>query len=331
MNIFTNRIGIVVIGRNEGDRLKRCLSAALSQSVKVVYVDSGSTDGSVAYAESIGVDVVQLNKETPFSAARARNEGFWQLIRNQQEIEFVQFIDGDCELYQDWLPFAYGYLVRNDSCAIVAGRRYEQYKKYSIYNMLCDIEWNTPIGEAKQCGGDFMIRRAAFQHVGGFNPDVVAGEEPELCYRLRKSNWSTYRLDHQMTLHDANITRFSQWYKRHLRCGYSYAQVFALHWRGNEPHFLRNILSTWFWAFIFPCAILILTVAFNYYTLLLFSIYPGHLLKIAITVKKRAVNWKQSLIYALFIVIGRWPLLIGQLFFVKRKYFDKKHSIIEYK
>jgi GT2 family glycosyltransferase len=326
-----NRVGIVVIGRNEGDRLKRCLRAAFSQCDIVVYVDSGSSDDSVTYAESRGADVVRLDTGRGFSAARARNEGFHQLIRNHNEIEFVQFIDGDCEMSQGWLLFARAYLERNESCAIVAGRMYEQHKDYSIYNRLCDFEWNTEVGEAKACGGVFMIRRKAFQNVGGFNPEVVAGEEPELCYRLRRSNWSISRLDASMNLHDAHITRFSQWLKRQLRCGYSYTQVFSLQRRDKNPPFRREILSTWSWAFVLPCIVLILSTIVSWYFLALLCLYAYQQLKIAVNAKKRIGSWKQSLIYGFFIVIAKWPNLAGQLLFMKRNFVDKRHSIIEYK
>ena len=44
-------LGIVIIGRNEGDRLIRCI-ASVGDEALVIYVDSGSTDESVAAARS---------------------------------------------------------------------------------------------------------------------------------------------------------------------------------------------------------------------------------------------------------------------------------------
>src|SRR5947207_307333 len=60
-------LGVVVIGRNEGDRLRTCLSAVAGRNLPVVYVDSGSTDGSVATARGLGADVVALDLTTPFT------------------------------------------------------------------------------------------------------------------------------------------------------------------------------------------------------------------------------------------------------------------------
>ena len=155
-----NEIGVVVIGRNEGKRLKGCLQSVLRQvDNRVVYVDSGSTDASVEYAESVHVDVVQLDMKIPFSAGRARNAGFRLLNEKYKKLKWIQFLDGDCELLEGWLSFALAYLEVNKTYAIVAGRRFEKFPEASVYNLLCDLEWNTPVGETESCGGDFMIRK----------------------------------------------------------------------------------------------------------------------------------------------------------------------------
>src|SRR5579872_4333993 len=91
-------LGVVVIGRNEGERLRRCLGSLLDSTRSIVYVDSGSSDGSVAMSRSLGVEVVDLDMRTAFTAARARNEGFWHLVRVRPDLEYVFFVDGDCEV-----------------------------------------------------------------------------------------------------------------------------------------------------------------------------------------------------------------------------------------
>src|SRR4051794_41723258 len=67
-------VGIVAIGRNEGTRFTRCLTA-MSSANAVAYVDSGSTDGSPQWARMRGADVVDLDMTLPFTAARGRNAG----------------------------------------------------------------------------------------------------------------------------------------------------------------------------------------------------------------------------------------------------------------
>ena len=64
-----NRIGIVAIGRNEGERLKRCLQAVVGGAATVVYVDSNSTDDSVAVARDAGATVVELDMSSSTTVA----------------------------------------------------------------------------------------------------------------------------------------------------------------------------------------------------------------------------------------------------------------------
>lgn len=179
------KVGLVAIGRNEGERLKRCLRSAKPQVEALVYVDSGSTDDSVAFARSLGVHVVELDTSVPFTAGRARNEGAKRLREAMPDVQFVQFVDGDCELDSAWIGRALAELAARPRAAIVCGRRRERFPEASVYNRLCDIEWATPIGQAAACGGDFMVRLGAFEQMNGFSPDLIAGEEPDLCFRLR--------------------------------------------------------------------------------------------------------------------------------------------------
>ena len=175
------RLGIVVIGRNEGERLKTSIRS-LPSTIPVVYVDSGSTDGSPQWAEDQGYAVTRLSTDRPFSAARARNEGLDRLLADHPDRLFVQFIDGDCELDQHWLSIGLSRLAENDQLAAVAGLRRERYPEKSWYNELCAYEWDTPVGEAKSIGGDALYRIAAFHKAGGFDPLMMAGEEPELFF-----------------------------------------------------------------------------------------------------------------------------------------------------
>ena len=193
-----NQLGIVVIGRNEGQRLTDCLNSLKSHEGRVVYIDSGSSDGSISVAERAGALVVQLDATQPFTAARARNEGFKALVAAKPDVRFVQFIDGDCELVPTWFDTAVPFITDQKDVAVVCGRRRERFPERSVYNWLCEIEWNTPIGEALACGGDSLIRVDTFQEVGGFRPSLIAGEEPELCARMRKKGWKIWRLDADM-------------------------------------------------------------------------------------------------------------------------------------
>ncbi len=84
------QVGVVVIGRNEEAYLEAALKAVMGEGHKIVYVDSGSTDESVAIARHLTIPIIELDPARPFTAARAYNEGFEQLLSQYPALEFVQ-------------------------------------------------------------------------------------------------------------------------------------------------------------------------------------------------------------------------------------------------
>ncbi len=262
-------LGVVVIGRNEGDRLKACLASLATRQVAIVYVDSGSCDGSVAHAAAVGASVVELDRARPFSAARARNAGFHELCSTHPSLRFVQFVDGDCLVDAGWLPSALRALTSQPDVAVVCGRRRERFPEQSLWNRLCDIEWDMPVGEAEACGGDCLVRRDAFEAVGGFDEEMIAGEEPELCLRLRQRGWRILRLADEMTLHDAAMTRFGAWWRRAIRAGHAYAETTLKHGFASGRYGIRPLLSACFWALALPALALALAPWTRGLTLLL--------------------------------------------------------------
>ena len=321
-------VGIVAIGRNEGERLRRCLTSVVGQAATVVYVDSGSTDGSVDIARAIGVVVVELDITVPFTAARARNEGFRCLRATAPQLDYVQFVDGDCEVVPGWLEKAARFLDEHTDVAVVCGRRRERYPERSVYNMLCDIEWDTPVGEAKACGGDAMMRTIVFEGAGKYRDDLIAGEEPELCVRLRAARWKVWRLGEEMTLHDAAITRFGQWWKRTRRSGYAYAEGAYLHGASKEKHRVKESRRVWLWGLGIPAATIILVIWLGAWGLILLLIYPAQVIRLALRGTRSArENW----LHALFLVLGKFPEAMGQINFVYNRLVGKKACLIEYK
>ena len=250
-------IGIVAIGRNEGARLEPCLASLLSQSKRVVYADSASTDGSVAIAHRLGVEVVVLPDDLPLSAAAGRVAGYAHLRAKFPEVELVQFIDGDCVLDPDWLAAGEGLLGSRPKAAVVCGRRYEADPEASVYNAMCDAEWDTPIGKARACGGDALYRVESYEKAGGFRGDLLAGEEPELCGRLRQLGWEVWRIDTRMTEHDARMLRFGQWWRRSIRGGHGYAQVWDVTRKSPDALYGRQLASAVAWVVAMPVGIIV--------------------------------------------------------------------------
>lgn len=321
-------IGIVVIARNEGERLAACLQSLPGREAQTVYVDSGSTDGSVALARARGIDVLELDPSTAFTAARARNEGFRRLTSRDPGIEFVQFLDGDCELAAGWLDKGAAFLRERDGVAVVCGRLREKHPERSVYNLLCDIEWDTPLGESRACGGVAMVRASAFAGMSGFNADLIAGEEPELCVRLRAAQWSIWCLSEEMAVHDAAMSRFGQWWTRALRCGFAFAQGAALHGGSPARHFVRESLSAWFWGLGVPLATVALAAWQGGWALLLLLIYPLQVARLALRAGRGA---RESWLHAGFLMLGKFPEMLGQVKFLFGSMAGGQARLIEYK
>jgi GT2 family glycosyltransferase len=321
-------VAAVVIGRNEGERLRRCLDSMVGRVGRVVYVDSGSTDGSTDMARTKGVEVVVLDLRQRFTAARARNAGFQQAQREMPAYKYVQFADGDCEVQAGWVEVAANYLDAHPDVAAVCGRRRERFPDQSVYNMLCDIEWAVPAGVAKACGGDVMLRVEALRAAGGYRDDLIAGEEPELCVRLRAKGWSVHVLDIEMTLHDAAMTRFGQWWLRSLRSGYAYAEGAHLHGAPPERHFVRELRSTLAWGLFIPLAIMSSTLAVGPWALLLLGAYPLQVLRLF---TKGRAGPGQRLQWAAFLVAGKFAQTQGALRFWRLKAMRRAGGLIEYK
>ncbi|WP_460804536.1 glycosyltransferase family 2 protein [Microbulbifer agarilyticus] len=344
-------VGFVVIGRNEGDRLRRCIDSILEQSCSlnldrntvdalrrqglppcpIVYVDSGSTDGSVEFARNAGCHVVQLDVSTPFTAARARNSGMEKLLSDFPAIEVIQFVDGDCAIQPGWLKKASSFLSVNPHVGIVCGRRREVYPQRTIYNALCDMEWDTPVGDAKACGGDFVARRKAIIDVGGFNPTMIAGEEPEMCFRLKKKNWKIWRIDEEMTLHDAAMTSFRQFWLRNKRAGYAYAERWAMHSTKASPYCTRELISICAWTLAIPGLATACSIVSPLAAVFLLLAYPAMALRMCLRKLKKRNSVRRSIVFGVLTMIGKFPQFVGVAKFSLANSSGSRTTIIEYK
>lgn len=325
-----NVIGAVIIGRNEGQRLINCIESLRFDIQHIVYVDSGSSDNSLQESQNRGIECISLDLNMPFTAARARNCGAKYLVENYPEIEFIQFVDGDCEVQPNWIKEAYKFLTVNDGCAVACGRRRERFPALSVYNQLCDIEWNTPIGEAKSCGGDALIRVSAFTQVAGYNDSLIAGEEPEMCFRLRNEDWTIFRLDIDMTLHDAAMTRVTQWWNRTVRAGFAYVQGYYLHGKSSEKYNYKPTRSIIVWGGVIPATIILLSL-YDPLFLFLFACFPLQIIRLSIKNILQSMSVENSIFYAMSNVCGKLPQFIGVLRFLKNHYQGRQNSLIEYK
>jgi len=326
-----NHLGIVAIGRNEGERLRRCLTSVASHGLPIVYVDSGSTDGSVELARAMGAVVVELDMSRPFTMARGRNAGFEELEKLDPGIRFVQFVDGDCEIVAGWQERASTVIMSRPNVAAVSGRRRERFPEQSIYNRLADIEWNSPVGEAKYCGGDVLVRADAFRQVEGYNAALIAGEDPDLGVRLRQKGWLILRIDAEMTLHDMAMTRFSQWWKRCMRSGYAYAEGAAMHGSLPDRHWVREIRRIVLWGIVITLMILGLAWPTRGMSLLLCLAYPLQVAWIARRQGKAGLPPRDAWLYGAACVVGRFPNIVGAVRYWYGRLTGQYQALIEYK
>ena len=331
-----NKLGIALIGRNEGERLIECLKSVLNETknyedTPIIYVDSGSTDGSIETAKSLGVSVISLDNDRPFTAARGRNTGFQWLMKHHPDLTYIQFMDGDCTLASEWLEKAGKLLDENPNLAVVCGRRREKYPDATSYNRLADMEWDTPIGEAKACGGDALMRVQALQEVNGYNDTLICGEEPEMCLRLGRQGWKIWRLDEDMTYHDADMTQFSQWWTRMVRGGWAVAEGVAMYGNAPEKYMVRQWTSNWLWGLIIPAIALALTWWTSGLSLLLLMGYVVLGWRIYRYRCSCGDSSAHSRLYAIFCVIGKFPNVIGQIKYRIKQWQNEPATLIEYK
>ncbi len=325
-------LGIVIIGRNEGERLRRCFESIAHDSDRIVYVDSASTDDSVEWARTRVGHVVELDPGPGLSAARARNAGFERLLEIHPDLEFVQFVDGDCRVQPGWLAGALDFLRQNPKTAVVCGRRREVDPDSTIYNRLADLEWDTPIGRANSCGGDSMMRATAFGRVGGFQSGLIAGEEPELCLRLRADGHEIHRLDLEMTLHDADLTRFSQWWKRNARAGHAAIELLFRHGRAAGPPAQRRVRSILFWTIVPIAGTLAAMWMFGAWGIFALGVYALLGGRIYQNERARARPPRIALWYAVACCIGKFAELEGFFRFGWNRLFrGGRNELIEYK
>ncbi len=319
---------MIVIGRNEGERLRRCLGSVAGRADVVVYVDSGSSDGSVAMASATGAHTVALDMSQPFTAARGRNVGYREAVAIDPQIDFVQFVDGDTEVATDWMPRAIAFLQQNDRAAAVFGRRRERYPDASVYNRMCDLEWDVPIGPVRYFGGDVMVRRRAFDEVEGYDDGLIAGEEPDLSLRLGHAQWTIHRIDAEMTLHDAAMKRLGQWWKRAVRGGYAFAEGAWRYGKAPDFHWVRETRRAAAWGLALPLIILGLAVLVSPYALLLFAAYPAQIVRLIVF---REGEFRARVLRAVFYTLARFPEAQGLVKFHWARLRGRSTALIEYK
>src|SRR5262249_45896718 len=237
-------------------------------------------------------------------------------------------IDGDCELDPAWPVRAIAFLEAHPHVGAVCGRRRERWPERSIYNWLCDQEWDGAAGEVRAFGGDVMIRVGALAGVNGYRDDLIAGEEPELGVRLRAAGWFVWRLESEMSLHDAAMMRFDQWWRRVVRSGYAFAQGAYLHGAPPERHWVWESRRAWLWGMCLPLTCLAAGLALGPWGWASWLIFPVQVMR---QTMRNSGTLDERALLALFQVLARFPEGWGQIKFLCDRLLGRQARLIEYK
>jgi cellulose synthase/poly-beta-1,6-N-acetylglucosamine synthase-like glycosyltransferase len=323
-------LAIVVIGRNEGVRLERCLSALQPWMDSVIYVDSGSTDDSPGMAHSHGARVVTLDTG-PFTAARGRQAGFEALTAEWPRCQYVQYIDADCVLDAEWLAHAAAFLRPQYHVAGVCGRLCEEHAGDRFYSRIAQADWDRPPGPAEHLGGIALYRVEALRAVNGWRESMIAGEEPELCCRLRAERWELHRLAQPMATHDIAMDRFGQFWRRSRRTGHACAEVAWLHGRGAGRGYAVRCLRIVFYGLILPLAILTLAWPYPPAALLGTLLWLLPIGRGAWQRHRAGLSRREAIAHALLLAVANTAMTMGILTYGRRALFGRRQELIEYK
>ncbi|HEY0308950.1 MAG TPA: glycosyltransferase family 2 protein [Acidobacteriaceae bacterium] len=326
-------ISVVIIGRNEGERLRACLASVAAMrhedfALELIYVDSNSTDNSLSIAQSAGAHTLTVDTRYP-TAGLARNIGW-----NAATGEYILFLDGDTILDPDFVRTVLPSLA-DDTIVAVCGNRRESHPERSIYNRVLDLDWNGPAGLVDYCGGDALFRRSALQLCNGYDPSLIAGEEPDLCRRLRAHGLHILHIDTPMTMHDLAITRFSQWWRRHTRTGYAYAQISERYRHTPIPLWLReskaNILRAVALTLLFNISILCALAVWSIWPLIFGLLFFATLVqRTALKARDKAADIPTRMAYGVHSHLQQIPIFIGQLNYRTRRR-KTRPQLVEYK
>jgi hypothetical protein len=199
-----------------------------------------------------------------------------------------------------------------------------------------DLDWIYAPGFTDYCGGDVLMRRSALRLVEGYDAALIAGEEPELCRRLRSQGYRIQHIDAPMTGHDLAMYHFSQYWRRALRAGHAYAEVSNRFRDSPDPFWgpqrRQNLVRGGFWSLS-----LFLSVACSllFRSLLPMTAWMVILLVLAARTAWLA-RWKSKSITTLFLYgihshLQQIPILVGQLQFARDAKTGARRKLIEYK
>lgn len=197
---------VVIPAYNEEKYIGRTLSALRNQTFKdfeIIVKDGKSQDQTIKIARKFTKKVFS-QKDT--SAADARNQG-----ASHATGQILVFIDADTALPPDTLAH-FSELMKNEGIVGISCRKVPQSNKtldrlmYEFVNISTYVSAMLRIGGAH--GNLMILRRYAFEQVGGFNPNIIVAEEQDLVRRATKYGRYKFLLDYSVL---ENPRRLQTW------------------------------------------------------------------------------------------------------------------------
>jgi hypothetical protein len=181
-------LAIIIPVKNDARRLARCLAAIAANrrdpaDATVIVADNGSSDDSPRVAAAAGARVMSL---PGLRVSEMRNQA-----AASTEAELLAFIDADHEIVPDWIPTAVSALAGADIGA--AGALYSAPENGTWVQKMYGVLRGRTKGRSEVAwlgSGNLVVRRSAFQQLGGFDPSLEACEDVDLCQRLKSAGWT---------------------------------------------------------------------------------------------------------------------------------------------
>ncbi len=222
-------LSVVVPARNSADTIAECLRSLrrhLPQTCsEVIVVDNGSSDGTGRIAREEGARVI----EAPgVFVSEVRNVGARQATGDG---ELLGFIDSDCTITPGWYQAAVA-LLESDRTIGVAGSRHvipenPSWVEEVWFRSHRSMERKDPLDVAYIPAGNLVVRKKVFRQVGGFDPTMETGEDPDLCNRIGSAGFRIVEWDAIRCVHLGEpkslvqVFRRERWHGRGVRLRYA--------------------------------------------------------------------------------------------------------------
>ncbi len=321
MNKQYPSISVIIIGVNVEKHIENCVTSVMktdypNDKIEIIYVDGGSNDNSVKIAKSFTyVKTIELNDHHP-TPGKGRNNGY-----KAAKSELIQFLDADTVIHPKWFKTAVPYIKNN--IAAVRGKRIEKYPRKNNYHLIGDIEWHISSGQysdtftegpCRSFGGDVLMLKQILESVDGFDETLIAGEDPDLSYRIRQTGLTIYIINAVMTTHDLNMTSFQQYFKRAYRSGHAYAEIGYRYIRQKEKLNFKELLRITL-GVIVPTVIILVSCfsgcCAGFIIALIIIFRP--LIKLLIMKSKYKLSFGHIFLYGMHLSFAVYPQFLGVL------------------